>query len=170
MRRVFAVLATLLASAAVLAQEEELMVPDVVQIEGNIFAEVLILFGCFFILVSAIGMVRFPDVYTRLHSSTKLVALGGIGIFGGAALAFLPIGATERVLLIGLFFFMTAPVAGYMISRSSYLMGLPLYREEVSIDAWGAHGEMAEASMVEDDEDDPGEVRGLPPSGDSPAA
>jgi len=130
------------------AQEELATVPDVVRIEGNIFAEILILFGCFFILVSAIGMLRFPDVYTRLHASTKLVTLGGLGVFGGAALSFQPVGAWERVLLIFMLFFLTAPLSGYMISRSSYLLGQRMYTEETSIDEWGAHGSMA----VEDSE------------------
>lgn len=131
-----------LAAGNVLAQEEIATVPDVVRIEGNLWAELLILFGCFFILVSAIGMVRFPDVYTRLHASTKLVTLGGLGIFGGGALSFLSIGASERVLLIFAFFFLTAPLSGYMISRSSYLLGFKMYEEETSVDEWGELGSL----------------------------
>lgn len=148
MRKRIGLLGLLALSALASAQEDMVTVPDVVRIEGNIVAEVLILFGCFFILISAIGMLRFPDVYTRLHSSTKLVALGGMGVFGGAALAFQPVGAWERVLLIFAFFFLTAPLSGYMIARSSYLLGLRMYSEENSEDEWGAHGSMA----VEDSE------------------
>lgn len=143
MRRHLTALSLLALSAVVSAQEDIAVVPDVVRLEGNIFAEILILFGCFFILISAIGMLRFPDVYTRLHASTKLVALGGMGVFGGAALAFQPVGAWERVLLIFAFFFLTAPLSGYMIARSSYLLGLRMYEEETSVDEWGAHGSMA---------------------------
>ena len=131
-----------LAAGTVLAQDEVATVPNAVRIEGNLWAELLILFGCFFILVSAIGMVRFPDVYTRLHASTKLVTLGGMGIFGGGALSFLSVGASERVLLIFAFFFLTAPLSGYMISRSSYLLGLKMYEEETTVDEWGAFGSL----------------------------
>ena len=141
MKRFMSVL--MLAMGTVLAQEEVAVLP-VVRIEGNLWAELLILFGCFFILISAIGMVRFPDVYTRLHASTKLVTLGGLGIFGGGALAFLPVEASERVLLIFAFFFLTAPLSGYMISRSSYLIGLPMYKEDTSIDELGAFGSLGE--------------------------
>lgn len=133
----------ILAMGTVLAQEE-VAVPQVVRIEGNLWAELLILFGCFFILISAIGMVRFPDLYTRLHASTKLVTLGGLGIFGGGALAFLPVAATERVLLIFAFFFLTAPLSGYMISRSAYLIGLPMYKEDTSVDELGTFGSLGE--------------------------
>lgn len=142
---------SLLAMGTVLAQEE-VAVPGVVRIEGNLWAELLILFGSFFILISAIGVVRFPDVYTRLHASTKLVTLGGLGIFGGGALAFLPVGASERVLLIFAFFFLTAPLSGYMISRSSYFMGLPMYKEDTTVDEFGAFGNLAEPSVEETQE------------------
>lgn len=138
----------LLAMGAAFAQEE-VAVPAVVRIEGNLWAELLILFGCFFILVSAIGVVRFPDVYTRLHASTKLVTLGGLGIFGGGALAFLPVGATERVLLIFAFFFLTAPLSGYMVARTSYFMGLPMYKEDTTVDEYGEFGSLAEPSVEE---------------------
>lgn len=149
MKRLASVL--LFAMGTVLAQEE-VAVPNVVRIEGNLWAELLILFGCFFILVSAIGIVRFPDLYTRLHASTKLVTLGGLGIFGGGALAFLPVGATERVLLIFAFFFLTAPLSGYMISRSSYLLGLPMYREDTSIDELGTFGSLSDPVLEADAE------------------
>ncbi len=109
-------------------------------LRGNVFAEVLILFGCFFLLAAAIGIFRFPDFYTRLHASTKLVTLGGIGIFGGAAIAFAPVDGTPRVLLIAAFFFLTAPLSGYMIARSGYLRGLAPFREDTSVDEWEALG------------------------------
>ena len=103
-------------------------------------AEVLILFGSIFILAGAVGMLRFPDFYTRLHAATKLVTIGGLGLFGGAALAFAGEQATGRVLLIAGFFFLTAPLSGYMIARAGYLRGLTPYREEGSVDEWGAMG------------------------------
>lgn len=118
---------------------------SVARFDGNVFAEVLILFGCVFILVSSLGVLRFPDVYTRLHASTKLVSVAGIGIFGGAAIAFSPVEATGRVLLIALFFFLTSPLSGYMIARAAYLRGLPPYHEDTSIDEWGELGAALDA-------------------------
>ena len=152
MRRLWLLALPLLGSA--MAQEEPVTaIPQLVRIEGNIWAEILILFGCFFVLISAIGMARFPDVYTRLHSSTKLVALGGLGIFGGAALAFQPFGASERVLLIFAFFFLTAPLSGYMISRASYLLGQKMHKEETTVDEWGAFGKLAGLAGEEEPDD-----------------
>jgi len=108
-----------------------------------VIAELMVLFGSLFLLAAGIGMLRFPDFYTRLHASTKLVTLGGIGIFGGAAVAFSADGGTGSVLLIAVFYFLTAPLAGYMIARSGYLRGLRPYREATSVDEWGALGSAA---------------------------
>ncbi len=99
-----------------------------------------LLLGSFFILAAAIGVFRFPDFYTRLHASTKLVTLGGILIFVAAALEFGSTFAAARLLLITAFFFLTAPLSAYLIARSGYLRGLEPYREPDSVDEWGALG------------------------------
>lgn len=124
-------------------------VPAAPLLAGSPVAEALVLLGCVFLLAAAVGLVRFPDLYTRLHAATKLVTLGGLGIFAGAAVAFYPLGATPRVLLIAAFFFLTAPLSGYMIARSAYLRGLPWYREEGSVDDWQALGSEAQVSAEE---------------------
>lgn len=130
------------AFAATLFANARATAPGVTEmvLERTLVAELLVLFGCAFLLAAAIGLARFPDVYTRLHAATKLVTLGGVGIFGGAAVAFASVDATGRVLLIAAFFFLTAPLSGYMIARSGYLRGLEPYREDSSVDEWRALG------------------------------
>ena len=107
------------------------------------------LIGSFFILVGAVGMLRFPDFYTRLHSSSKVVTLGGLGIFVGAAFAFDTTLATTRLILIAGFFLLTAPLSGYMVARAGYLHGLPFYKEEDSVDEWGEVGTEGETPVEE---------------------
>jgi multicomponent Na+:H+ antiporter subunit G len=118
-------------------------------LDGHPVAQVLVVLGCIFLLAAAIGLVRFPDLYTRLHAATKLVTLGGLGIFAGAAIAFYPVDGAPRVLLIAAFFFLTAPLSGYMIARSAYLRGLPWFQEEGSVDDWRALGSEAQVSAQE---------------------
>ncbi len=105
-----------------------------------LISDLLLLLGSVFIVAAAIGVLRFPDFYTRLHASTKLVTLGGVGIFAGAALSFGTPLAVSRLLLITVFFFLTAPLSAYMIARSGYLRGLPFYRDAGSVDEWDACG------------------------------
>ena len=111
--------------------------------------DMLTLIGSFFILVGALGMFRFPDFYTRLHASTKVVTLGGFGIFLGAAFVFNDTLATTRLLLIAMFFLLTAPLSGYMVARSGYLHGLTIYEEENSVDEWGECGSEGEEPSEE---------------------
>lgn len=157
-----------LGGAVLAAQEsaggDELAAGD--SLAGALVPDLLILFGCAFLLAAAVGLLRFPDFYTRLHATTKLVTLGGIGIFGGAAIAFAPVQATSRVLLIAVFFFLTAPLSGYMIARSGYLRGLAPYREDTSVDEWDALGSTSSDLPETDDALPPrwgGLGRGDPP-------
>ena len=143
-----------LLSAVAFASPEAASVERAVR--SSVVAELLVLFGCVFILTAGIGMLRFPDFYARLHASSKLVTLGGIGVFGGAAIAFAPLGVTQRVLLTAAFFFLTAPLSSYMIARAGYLRGLEPYAEEGSVDEWGALGAASEALGPGDAEDPAG--------------
>jgi multicomponent Na+:H+ antiporter subunit G len=130
--------------------------------QRQVVAEGLILFGAIFILAAALGMLRFPDFYTRLHASTKLVTLGSLGILGGAALVFAGVGAGERVLLIAAFFLLTAPLSGYMIAHAGYLSGMAPYREETSVDEWQECGALAGPVVSEAGEDLPAEAPNRP--------
>lgn len=54
----------------------------------TLFTALLFLFGAFFILVSAIGLFRFPDLYTRMHVTTKATSFGLLLVIVGTALYF----------------------------------------------------------------------------------
>lgn len=113
------------------------------RLEASWLAQALIVFGAVFIVAAGLGMLRFPDFYTRLHASTKLVTLGGLGVLVGAAIAFREGPGAERAVLIALFFLLTAPLSGYMIARAGYLAGVKPTVEDTSVDEWGALGDGA---------------------------
>lgn len=92
----------------------------------NIVISLFILSGTFFLLSSSIGVVRFPDVYTRLHAATKASTLGIAGILIGAFL-YLYVShsiVSGKLLLAIVFTMLTAPVAGHMISRAAHQNGV----------------------------------------------
>jgi multicomponent Na+:H+ antiporter subunit G len=93
---------------------------------------ILLLLGALFMLLAAIGMVRMPDVLTRMHSSTKSATLGVGLIMLGVALAFSDFAIGVRALAIVIFMFTTTPVSAHMIARASYLSGVPLWEETLS--------------------------------------
>ena len=75
-----------------------------------------LLFGLFFSAVGVIGVIRLPDVLTRLHASGKVAILGLFGFLLGAALL-MPSSAL-RLLTLGLFVLLTSPVATHAIAAS----------------------------------------------------
>ncbi len=86
----------------------------------------LILLGAAFFLIAAIGVVRFPDLLTRMHAATKAGAFGGALLLIAAALFFAEAGVIAKCALILLFFYLTAPVAGQMLGRAGYRAKVPL--------------------------------------------
>jgi len=96
----------------------------------------LILQGAILSLVAAIGVIRLPDVYTRNHAASKSATLGVISILLGLFLHYILIDhhANSRVLLGIIFVFVTAPVAGHLISRAAYNTGVPLWNKSVQDD------------------------------------
>ncbi|OZU89305.1 Na+/H+ antiporter subunit G [Virgibacillus indicus] len=85
-------------------------------------AALLILAGSVLSVISAFGIIRFPDVYTRSHAATKSSTLAVLVTLSGAFLYFW---VTEsfisvRLLLGILFVYITAPVAGHLIIRAAY--------------------------------------------------
>jgi multicomponent Na+:H+ antiporter subunit G len=88
---------------------------------------VLIVLGIMFDLFGCIGLVRFPDVYTRLQASAKCVTLGTCGILLGLFL-FKGFSATGvKAIMCLLFIVLTAPVSAHALARSAYRSGIKPY-------------------------------------------
>ena len=77
----------------------------------EVLASFLLLIAAFFALVGAIGLVRLPDFFMRLHAPTKATTLGVGGILLASMLLALKEGVVLHELLITLFLFVTAPVS-----------------------------------------------------------
>ena len=95
----------------------------------EILMVVLLSLGGLFCLLAVIGMLRFPDVYSRMQAASKAVTLGATSIVMAAALHFREAESVVRCLLVGVFFFVTIPVASHLIARAAYRSGEPLAPE-----------------------------------------
>lgn len=89
-------------------------------------AAVLILMGCLFCLLAAIGLVRLPDTLTRMHAATKAGTLGAGLIMAAVAVTFSDMGTVLRAFLAVIFLYMTAPVGAHLIGRAAYCSGIRL--------------------------------------------
>jgi multicomponent Na+:H+ antiporter subunit G len=90
-----------------------------------------VLIGAALMLLAAIGIIRLPDLPTRMHASTKSGALGTSLIMVGVALAFMDTAVSARALAIISFIILTAPVAAHVIGRAGYFVGVPLWEGTV---------------------------------------
>ena len=97
--------------------------------------EILIAFfwlaGALFALLGAVGILRMPDVFTRMQASTKASTLGLACLLIGAALQMGDFGSLIRVVSIGAFVLLTTPVAAHVIARASYFADVPLWEGTV---------------------------------------
>ena len=79
--------------------------------------------GAFFCLAAAVGVVRFPDIMTRLHAATKPQVFGLNLVLVGVMVTL----RTAEVVALGLLTvglqIITAPVSGHMLARSAYRTG-----------------------------------------------
>jgi len=92
----------------------------------EVIMHVLFWFGALFMFVAAVGIVRLPDLYTRMHAAAKVGTLGITGLILAAAVHFNEIAVSTQATLIIVFFFLTAPIAAHMISRAAYHTGVKL--------------------------------------------
>lgn len=92
---------------------------------------VLIFMGLstFFILISAIGILRMPDVFLRVSVVTKAATLGVGFMLIGLAFHFGNFAITIRAVAILIFVLITGPAAAHMIGRAAYFTNTPLWKK-----------------------------------------
>lgn len=82
--------------------------------------------GVFFMVVSAVGLVRLPDAYSRLSAVTKAATLGVVLIIAGAFVLKPSWTAFITLALAAALQFLTAPVGGFALGRAAYRSKSPL--------------------------------------------
>jgi multicomponent Na+:H+ antiporter subunit G len=88
-------------------------------------AAVAILIGAAFCLLAALGMLRFPDVFTRAHAASKAGVLGVGLILAGVAFASEDLSVAAAVIVGIIFVVVTGPVAAHLLARAALKSGTP---------------------------------------------
>lgn len=88
---------------------------------------ILLIIGSFFAFVAALGVLRLPDFYTRMHAATKAGAFGATLLLVAAAIHFGSVRAIITALLIIGFFYLTTPIAAQTIAQAAYRRKVPLW-------------------------------------------
>ena len=93
-----------------------LAVGDVLDVLGA----ALVLLGCFLCFAAALGILRFPDVFSRMHAATKPQTLGLILLAAGVELSLRSWAAFGTLVLIAALQLATAPVSAHLVGRTVY--------------------------------------------------
>ena len=91
----------------------------------DVVSSVLLLLGVALSLVAGLGLLRFPDLYSRMHAATKPSTLGLLLVLAGASLQMADPGNAVELALVAAFQLVTAPVAAHMVGRASYRADVP---------------------------------------------
>lgn len=83
--------------------------------------------GALFTLLAAVGVLRLPDLFTRMQASTKSATLGVACMMVATLTHFGDLAVGARALLVVAALFLTAPVAAHAIGRAAYLRGVELW-------------------------------------------
>ena len=82
--------------------------------------------GFFFLVVAVVGLLRLPDIYTRMHSTGKCDTLGTGLLLIGLMLLILDITNIAKLFLIGLMISTINPVITHVIAKEAYNRGTPM--------------------------------------------
>ena len=82
-------------------------------------------------VLAAVGVLRLPDLPTRMHATTKASALGAMLTMAGVAVYFSDSTVAARAVAIVIFIFLTAPIAAHVIGRAGYFTGIELWEGTV---------------------------------------
>jgi multicomponent Na+:H+ antiporter subunit G len=85
---------------------------------------VLLAVGTFFLVVGTVGLLRLPDVYNRMHATSKATTLGAASIALAGFVFFGPGGDRLLALVTVVFLFLTAPTGAHMLSQAAQRMGV----------------------------------------------
>jgi multicomponent Na+:H+ antiporter subunit G len=108
---------------------------------NELVADVLMIVGASFVLLASVGILRMPDLFTRMQTATKAATLGISCILLAVAFWTQDWSVGLRAILAAVFFLLTAPVAAHMIGRSAYFVGVPLWRGTI-VDELRGHYDM----------------------------
>jgi multicomponent Na+:H+ antiporter subunit G len=118
---------------------------------SQVLVGALLLGGALLVLVAAIGVVRFPDVYTRMSAASKTSTLGALLMLVAYGVAHADTGVDARALAAAAFLMLSASVGAHAIGRAAYRRGDPLF-EGTEIDELAERGAAGERAVPQDGE------------------
>ncbi|MDQ6753112.1 MAG: monovalent cation/H(+) antiporter subunit G [Actinomycetota bacterium] len=107
--------------------------PDALEVILDTASVVCLLLGSLMSLAAAIGLVRFPDLLSRMHAATKPQVLGLLLLLTAVGLQLRSWAALPALLVAWIFQLLTVPVSAHMVGRAGY-RSKHLHHETLSLD------------------------------------
>lgn len=89
---------------------------------------IMLVGGGIFTFLAALGVVRLPDVYTRMHAASKAGTVGSGLMLFAAGIHSLDVAIFTRALAGFVFFVLTAPIAAHLVAKAAHGAGYRLTR------------------------------------------
>ena len=97
---------------------------------------VFVVVGSLFLIIGAIGILRLPDFYSRIHPAGITDTMGAWLVLVGLMFASDSFFVTIKLVMLLLFLAITSPLAGHALAKAAYLRGLrPLLGHELAREA-----------------------------------
>jgi multicomponent Na+:H+ antiporter subunit G len=99
---------------------------------SSVIAVVACGLGLFFTLSGVVGILRMPDIYSRIQCSSKTITMGALPALIGLVIAEGPFNDYgSRALLVGILFLIVNPASSHALARAAYKIGIPMWRGSV---------------------------------------
>jgi len=106
----------------------------------SILVAVMLVSGAGFMTLAGLGIFRMPDLFLRMHASTKGASLGVALLLIACAIYFQDLAVATKAIITVAFIFLTAPVAAHMLGRAAYAKNVKLWDQSIMDEGRGHIG------------------------------
>jgi len=96
----------------------------------DLLVVILLVFGTLLTLIASLGILRMPDLFTRMHAATKAGTVGLSALLLAVAFSLPDVSVVSRVVGTMLFIFLTAPVAAHLLGKAMIDSGYAIWRNK----------------------------------------
>ena len=100
-------------------------------------AGILIVIGAIFALIASVGLLRLPDLYTRMHAASKAGTLGSCVMLIALAVQSQDLAISTRALAGVIFFLLTVPISSHLLAKAAHASGYRMWDKSVRDDIDG---------------------------------
>jgi len=138
----------------------DMMTPDLTSLDGwiDVVSAVFMVVGAIMSLGAAIGLLRFPDLLSRMHAATKPQVLGLFLLLASIGLQMRTLWVWPVLVVAWIFQLLTVPVSAHMVGRAGYRTK-HLHRELLTSDELDAVVQKAAAQAAREGSEDDGPTR-----------